>query len=855
MDGKLAGLEEKFRILNNDELADALQVRLEELSHRSEKWRPEVLSLLLQLSDQPAQRSKIEDLDLLKSDPLPPPLTWADIIADDPFDNQDGVWDTVDFAADGSDEDGDIVSDESSPVGPAADSNSGIDGAEYAADVLVLPIDDAALHDILNGQFWRTSEDLHNSKDVGDLHSVTYPTIQVTETQAIREVVFMLLGLPTSIYIPSRGGTLTVSPCYQIRHLSQDSARQLFHKFNSLGNELFVIRDWLNRQERVPLLQTLQAALELRMRLVEKALSAIQARIIIDTARSFTSSLLELWDETNHITKSVQQVSKLLAQAASSSEDHMPFRILELLYNASCVSNSIGDFESYKFMATLFFDCFHTYLKPVRHWMKFGGLSKEDQGFFVTVNEEQVAPSFVWQKQHQLIHDGNGHLHAPQFLHLAAKKIFTTGKSVNLLGMLGQGIGDVSAETTDEVALDYKNVCCQEEPIGLSPFSELFDLALEKWIGNQHSSSSQTLRRRLELQCGLAKSLDALEIVYFSRNGVLTSQITTTIFDRMDRGIEAWHDGFLLTELFQSVFGALPCIETERLSVRPSAGSHQNIQSSRRSMKVLGTVRVRYTLPWPIANIIKQEFTAVYQRIFIFLLQTQRAKHMLERQRLIKSALPALESEEEDNHLVFTLRHRLLWFSNTLLTYLTDMVISASTAEMRLNMAAAEDVDGMIAVHEAYMSKLEEQCLIDKRLDKIHQAIISLLDLVILFSDAHASYRGRSYFDPTNRSLIARGSRRRVTSKQGERFDAAFDSSDDEAEANDDVADLSYISSAKTPYVDTLRNVHAKFTELLNFVIAGLHGVHRTGGEPWWEALADSFAAGIKMREHYRIRG
>lgn len=845
MNAQLTGLEEKFRVLNNEELADALQSRLRELSHISDKWTPEVLSLLLQLSDQPAKNSKIEDLALLKPEPLPSPLTWAEIIADDPLDNRDGLWDDVDFAANESDENGDLLLDDTSSVDSSPDVEPEFKGAKLDADELIVPVDDTALHDIVDAQFWRRSERV---EDTADPQYQIHPSILTSEAQIIREVIFMLLGLPTSIYNSNKDGTLSVSSSYEISHLSQKPLVHLLHRFTLLGNDLTTIRRWVKQNETVPLLQTFQAALALRLAEVDGALSVIQAKMLA-SSMSFTSSLLNLFDEVSHVTGFMQQAAKILAQTDSSPREQMPFRILELLYDATCANQSIGDTKGYKFIATLFFDCFHTYLKPIRHWMENGELSRHDQGFFVSMHGKQVPPSSVWQGQYHLVQDADGNLYVPKFLHVGAKKIFTTGKSVSFLKMLRQGTGDVKVEARDEPALNYETVCTRDGMNALSPFSELFDEALDKWIASKHRSSSHILRQCLENQCGLRKSLDALEILYFFRNGALSINIARTIFDRLDRGMEAWNDGFLLTELYQGTFGVLPCIDVGCLAVRPSADSYKDIQIKRRSMKILGSIHIRYTLAWPVANIIKQESVTVYHRIFVFLMQVKRAKHMLERQRLLKSALPATESKEGENHLVFSLRHRLLWFSNALLTYLNDIVLSAATAEMREKMAAAGDVDEMIEVHESYVSRLEKQCLIEKRLGPIHQAIISLLDLVVLFSDAHASYAVQNTTELMSRSMVPAVRRKHISSTRGRSGDEVSDSSDeDEAGSNGEMADVSYIGFAEKPYAERLLKMHTTFSKLLDFVIAGLHGVHRAGGESCWEILAESLMTGIKRR-------
>lgn len=846
MTAQLAGLEEKFRILNNEELANALQSRLRELSHVSDKWTPEVLSLLLQLSDQPAKKSRVEDLALLKPNPLPPPLTWSEIIADDPLDNRDGIWDVVDFAADESDENGDLSLDDPSSVDSASGVEFEVESTDLDADELIVSVDDAVLHDILDAQFWRRRE---RFDDTSDQQCEIHPFIRVSEAQMIREVIFMLLGLPTSIYNSSKDGTFSVSSSYELGHVSQNSIAHLLHKFTLLGNGLTTIRRWLKRDETVPLLQTFQAALALRLGEVDGTLSATQAKMLASSV-SFTSSLLNLFDEASHITGSVQQMAKILARTDSSPKEKLPFRILELLYDATCANQSIGHAKGYNFMATVFFDCLHTYLKPIRHWMENGTLSRRDQSFFVRVHEEQVSPSAIWQRQHHLIQDADGNLYVPKFLRVGAKKIFTTGKIVSFLKILEQETGNLKVEARDEPALNYACVCNRDDLNALRPFSELFDEALGIWIASKHRSSSYVLRQCLENQCGLGKSLDALEILYFFRNGALSVNITRTIFDRMDRGMEAWNDGFLLTELFQGVIGALPCIDIGCLAVRSSADSYQDIQSKRRSMKILDSIQVRYTLPWPVANIIKQESVTVYQRIFVFLMQVKRAKHMLERQRLLKSALPVEESEDGENQLVFSLRHRLLWFSNALLTYLTDFVLSAATAEMRANMAAAEDLDEMIAVHESYVSRLEKQCLIENRLAPLHQAIISLLDLVILFSDTHTSYSGQTTLDIMNRSTVLAVRRQRISSTRGRTDSNDFDSSDDDDEAgsNANIADLSYIEFAEMPYAERLLKMHATFSKSLDFVIAGLQGVHRAGGETCWEIFAESLITGVRRQ-------
>jgi gamma-tubulin complex component 5 len=96
IDARLQGLLEKFIVLNNEALADVLKPRLDELAARPLKWKPEILALLLALSDRPVDKTNIHKaLEIVPEDAVEPQLTWADIIADDPL-NEEGVWDHVD---------------------------------------------------------------------------------------------------------------------------------------------------------------------------------------------------------------------------------------------------------------------------------------------------------------------------------------------------------------------------------------------------------------------------------------------------------------------------------------------------------------------------------------------------------------------------------------------------------------------------------------------------------------------------------------------------------------------------------------------------------------------------------------
>lgn len=878
MESRLAGLEEISRILNNDELADALHDRISELSSRSEKFIPEVLSLLLQLSDRPIQYSRIEDLDLLKPKQLAAPITWANILADDPLDNQDGLWDNVDFAQDSDEEikdfrrktkysdkakqesDEDLTdSDEETQVVLRDHISSGLTEEIHEEDTYLkfhaaqyeVIYDNQVLEDLINAPYWGNREISEDSSNESFVSAKTSTSVKITEAQLKREVIFMLLGLPTPISRQTSEGHLNSEFLeIEIEHMSQESLKHLLGKFAVLSDSLATVRNWARKNETVALLQTFQAGLSSRMNVFEKALSDIQSRML-DLSSDSIASLLDLFNEVSILTCVIQQIAPILDHLLSIPAASVPFELLERLYDRACLNNIIEDPNCYSTMTDVFFECFDAYLRPVEAWMKFGILNKHENAFFIAENELEVAPEKFWQDQFQLIKTMEGNLPAPRFLHSALQKIFTTGKTINFLKRLVRFHPAQDSSALHSQKLDHATVCRDNADV-LTPFSTLFDVALERWIADFHQASSHRLQEILETDCGLESSLDALEILYFNRNGAISGDIAKTIFDRIDKNIERWNDGFLLTELFQGVLSINPSIEVDRLVIHSVRNSGQAVQDQRRSVKILEGFKAWYHLPWPIANIIKSESFDVYQRISLILYQTQRAKDVLQQKHLMSRGLPSSKKEHRENRPTFHLRQCLLWFTNLLLTYLTTSVLWVETEAMRRLMTKAADVDEMIAVHEKHISRLENQCLISRKCASIHQAVIAILDLSIHFSDAHTSHQAQLILSrPKMMTTREAGGISRKDKRQMQDVTITSESKDSDSCGEGDRnrgVDSSYISFEMTPYAERLKKMQASFVELVSLVIAGLHNVQKKakgGGQPCWEMLADSLAIGL----------
>ncbi|KAH8149715.1 uncharacterized protein LAJ45_06346 [Morchella importuna] len=729
VNSKLSGLEEKLRIYNRDDIADALRSRLNELPVST--FTPELLSLFLTLSDRPLENAHLDDLDaLIRHDQGPKGLTWADIIAEEPLEGE--IWKDVDFGAESSDE----------------WSEEGEDDVE-------------GLEALKKAQYWDVKhrvrpieEEIDVSLGAGGVENISI----ISEVQAVREVLFMLLGHPCVLFQSLNGivsvETPALSTQFALRHTSLLAFKALLNWYGEKGTHLNRIRYFTSiRNIHVsPEQQTFTSAVTEKLFLLDQRLIEIEQRFVGNATTNQIASLLSLQSELEPLLHPYILLSNIIG-AITNPRTPIPQTTLatlhlEHLFTSACTLQSTGDHQTFTFMTSLFFTSLQTYLRPIRAWMERGEL-RPSEIFLVsqTLTPDQVEPGGLWHDQFALRTDpATGALQAPRFVHAAAARIFITGKSVVFLQRLAEHHLPTAMLSTDAAnAAQDAELTVPDSGGGsdsLAPFQDTFAAAFSAWIGARHHSVSSRLRDILYRDCGLWRSLDALDCVYLCRDGHRFDVLAGAVFEKIDKGVENWGDRFLLTEMVQGVFAGVGCVEGGRLRMRGRMQAGVTVREGRKSVKMLKGVEVDYALPWPIMNVINKQALEAYKSVFTLLLQIRRAQHALKRLTTLK-ILTTLKRGSGEGALYYSLKHRLLWFTNTLYYYLTDLVLLPQTAQMRAKMAKALDVDGMVGVHAEFVNRIREQCLLGPKLAPIHQTIITLLDLSLAFADAQTSRAAR----------------------------------------------------------------------------------------------------------------
>lgn len=753
-----------------------MRTRLNDLQALSSKWHPEILFLLLELSDQPTFNTNLDDLQGWH--PLQdkaPALRWETVAKEDGWDQDAALWKTISYD-DSSDDD--LVSDGSLHDSVATSDPDPGDGhvVGRTANDLVVQIDNSASFDaVRKAQEWRTMKP--SADESGHVRKTA-----VDELQVAREVLFMLQGLETTMFDPK----CNPMPSFQTSHILWDTHRALMNTFSEYGRQLRFLRKFTRGTQDVSHLQAFQDCVAASLADFDAKLSGIHARLAVPSG-TVVVSLISLQTELVSWLEPLLSLGSIIGRIARE-QNPGAFRYLELLFHEANNAQLGGRQKTYEFLSRTFVDCFNVYLRPIRLWMDEGRLVPDDEMFFVYELSPDVELGELWRSRFKLRKTQDGKLHAPEFLHPAASKILNAGKNLVVLTRLGQAGVAGQQRASHQPLLKYEDVC--PPGLELASFSELFASAFDRWIQSKYGATSATLRDVLHDKCCLPQALEALHCLYLMSDGSAASTFCEDVFERIDMLDPRWADRSALTAIAHDAFGHL--VDSNRLfvSVTDEGRSIPVAQAKDLVQAALPHIRLTYRLPWPIRMVLSSESNELYQAIFSWILQLKRATYVLHKPRVLDNYWSDHDRWEE-RALYYLCRSRLLWFCTTMQTYLSSLVLTPNLLSLHQALQAAQDVDTITAVHDAFVKQVVDEACLGDRLRPIRACMVDVLDL--------------------------------ATKLEHER------------------------QVAEEQYIDVLRTIKADFDKHLRFICEGLKGVARAGSDApaaRWDILADMLQAG-----------
>ena len=702
---------------DRDGLADALKSRLEILKAAPKPWHPEILSLLLELSDKPTSKSRLSDLYLL-SPPEPQvsdSLQWETIAREDGWDEDPALWKTIQYG-DSSDDDLSLEpSDHESEPTSNGDSDEGHPAGRTVQDLIVKPDEVPLFNAIRGAQEWRETKPTTDAAG-------RPRKIAVTEVMVIREILFMLQGLNTTMF----DNRCAPVASFQISHLAWDTHRAVINSFSEYGRQLRLLRLFIRDGQNTSHLQAFQDCVASRLHDFDAKLSTIHTRLACPKENTVVS-LVSVKSELTGWMSPLAVLAEVLLQVDQEPEAGA-FRYLELLYEQTSLAQLSGKDDLYAYLGRIFVECFKIYLRPVRLWMDEGKLVPNDEIFFVCEATGNVPLGDIWRRKFELRLREDGNLHAPSFLHPAANRIMNAGKNIVVLGRLGKMTTINAHRAAQEPSLEFEAICPPNHE--LAPFPDLFDTAFDRWIQSKYHATSAVLKNTLLDECGLSSALRALQHLYLLSDGSAASTFCEALFERIDSLNPRWHERYALTALGHEAFGDV--IDSEQLYVRArSKAKEMPLAEAIHSVRTaLPHIQITYRLSWPLQMVLSPGSSDYYQAVFTLLLQFRRAAYVLHKPKVLDHYWTD-HDDWSQRALYYSCRTNLLWFCTTIQTYLSTLVLAPSVLRLREAMAAAPDVDEVTAVHDAFIKQVVDEACLGSRLTPIRECMLDILDLAI----------------------------------------------------------------------------------------------------------------------------
>ncbi|KAG9349514.1 hypothetical protein JZ751_027959 [Albula glossodonta] len=225
----------------------------------------------------------------------------------------------------------------------------------------------------------------------------------------------------------------------------------------------------------------------------------------------------------------------------------------------------------------------------------------------------------------------------------------------------------------------------------------------------------------------LLEYLQAMRSYFLLEAGDTMYDFYTAIFDKVVEK-QSWQQLSFLNVQLQEAVGQRCPEDSIRLSIYL-----ENTDQVKKKHPVnnLDGLTLSYKVPWPVDIVISSECQKIYNQVFLLLLQIKWAKYSLDTLRFSDLTVAAKKQEggltdeskmkepiKQQIHRMFLLR-----------------ILHSTGLEFQHQVQEAKDLDQLIRIHYRYLSTIHDRCLLREKVSFVKEAIMKVLNLVLMFSD------------------------------------------------------------------------------------------------------------------------
>ncbi|KAF6079810.1 tubulin gamma complex associated protein 5 [Phyllostomus discolor] len=512
----------------------------------------------------------------------------------------------------------------------------------------------------------------------------------VTETQVIRETLWLLSGVKKLFIFQLIDGKVTVRNDITVTHLTHSCLRSVLEQMAAYGQVVFRLQEFIDEVMGHGPESSLPGNGNGHKKLTEAPFRTYQAFMwaLYKYFITFKEELTEIEkciinnDTTVTLAIVVDKLSprlgqlKVLHRIFSTGIAEVPpdtrnvvraSHLLNTLYKAILEYDNVGEAseQTVSLLFSLWVEIVRPYLQIVDEWIAHGHLGDCAREFIIQRNKNvPVNHRDFWyatytlysvsekteneEKMSNNASASSGSELGPSsrqptmvsFLRPVLKHIIMAGKSMQLLKHLQAGDGTAGQATARDAERKSLYTLFLEsvqsrlrhgEDAPAQPRMEQLatkeNLIKMQCIAERHPELDDVHDPLLAVNFArLVEYLQAMRNFFLMEGGDTMYDFYTSIFDKI-REKETWQNVSFLNVQLQEAVGQRYPEDSSRLSI-----SFENVDTAKKKLPVhiLDGLTLSYKVPWPVDIVISSECQKIYNQVFLLLLQIKWAKYSLD---------------------------------------------------------------------------------------------------------------------------------------------------------------------------------------------------------------------------------
>ncbi|PSN50141.1 hypothetical protein C0J52_15095 [Blattella germanica] len=220
------------------------------------------------------------------------------------------------------------------------------------------------------------------------------------------------------------------------------------------------------------------------------------------------------------------------------------------------------------------------------------------------------------------------------------------------------------------------------------------------------------------------------------------------------RGIFLMEAGDVMHQFYSSLFQQIQLCEASSFSlsihlrscvdlIYPDFSSYflvvvdKNLQNATSVQEAINSIKLKYSVDWPMSLILTEQNMDLYNAVFQFLLKIKWAIYSLQKLRFTDLKHDQLKkSEKRRAQRLHILRFWLLHSVNSIHNYLMGQVLHSLGVELQHNVEEAYNLDSLVEAHGTYVQMVYVHCLQTQEHELVRKPILRMISTALRLCEA-----------------------------------------------------------------------------------------------------------------------